>query len=171
MDSQQLRAQLERHHEEAYGWALNLCRYRTDDADNLLQTSYVNILSRPGTFAEHSSFQTWLFAVIRKTALELRRREWLHRLWLISDDKAEQQLDHRPRPEHLVHEAERSTRLRDAVARLPRRQSEVVHLVFYHELSIADAAGVMQVSLGSARRHYERAKLRLRQLLPEEERT
>jgi DNA-directed RNA polymerase specialized sigma24 family protein len=41
----------------------------------------------------------------------------------------------------------------------------VLFLVFYHELSVDDAAGVIAVSAGAARQHYARAKARLRQLL------
>jgi RNA polymerase sigma factor (sigma-70 family) len=163
MDNQQLRAQLEQHHVEAFTWALSLGRFDPDDADNVLQTAYVNILSRHSVFSGRSSFRTWLFAVIRKTAAELRRREWLRRLRLVADADIEQPLDQRPRPDQIVHEAERSVLLRKAIALLPRRQCEVLHLVFYHDLSVAEAAAVMEVSIGSARRHYERAKQKLRQ--------
>jgi RNA polymerase sigma-70 factor (ECF subfamily) len=41
----------------------------------------------------------------------------------------------------------------------------VLHLVFYQDLSISEAAVIMGVSLGSARTHYERGKARLRELL------
>jgi RNA polymerase sigma factor (sigma-70 family) len=162
MDNQQFRAQLEQHHVEAFTWALSLCRFDPDDADNLLQTAYVNILSRASMFSEQSSFRTWLFAVIRNTATELRRREWLRRVWLVADADIAQTWDHRPRPDQILHEDERSVQLRKAIVLLPRRQCEVLNLVFYHDLSVAEAASVMAVSIGSARRHYERAKQRLR---------
>jgi RNA polymerase sigma factor (sigma-70 family) len=168
MDDQQFRALLEQHHVQAFTWALSLCRFDSDAADNLLQTAYVNILSRHSMFSEQSSFRTWLFAVIRKTASELRRREWLQRLWLVADADIGQPLDHRPRPDQIVQEDERSAALRRSIAQLPRRQCEIMQLVFYHEIPIAEAAVVMGVTIGSARRHYERAKQRLKQLVSEE---
>jgi len=162
MDNHDIRAQLEQHHVHAYTWALSLCRYASQDADNVLQTAYVNILARKAVFSGRSSFRTWLFAVIRKTAAELRRREWLNPLQRMGDYNSEQHIDP-PRPDDVFHDDERSLLLRHAIAQLPRRQREVLHLVFYQDLSLAQCAEVMAVSIGSARRHYERAKQRLRE--------
>jgi RNA polymerase sigma-70 factor (ECF subfamily) len=66
--------------------------------------------------------------------------------------------------------AETTARLVEALRRLPPRQRELLHLVFYQDLSIAEAADVLGVSLGTARTHYERGKARLRGLLGEEDR-
>jgi DNA-directed RNA polymerase specialized sigma24 family protein len=51
---------------------------------------------------------------------------------------------------------------------LSPRQREVLHLVFYQDLTIAAAAGVLNISIGSARVHYERGKAQLRRLLGDE---
>jgi len=156
-----LEASLEALHEASFGWARSCCDGDADEAADVLQTTYVKVLSGAARFAGQSSFRTWLFGVIRFTALEARRK-----------GGRELSLDAHPEPESPEHaadaaliEAEEHAALRSALAVLPDRQREVLHLVFHQELSIAEASAVMGVSLGSARVHYERAKKRMRTLL------
>ena len=65
-------------------------------------------------------------------------------------------------PDEATHRSEVQSLFRRAFAGLPQRQREVLHLVFYQDLSIAEAARVLGISLGTARVHYERGKSQLR---------
>jgi RNA polymerase sigma factor (sigma-70 family) len=127
--------------------------------------SYQKILSRRARFSGRSSFKTWLFGVIRLTALDQRRwsvRHWLRFLPLPDDEPLATTGDF---PGESFLQAEQNQALRDALARLASRQAEVLHLVFYHDLTLDEAAAVMRVSPGTARTHYERGKASLRSLL------
>ncbi|HXT22554.1 MAG TPA: sigma-70 family RNA polymerase sigma factor [Thermoanaerobaculia bacterium] len=161
-----LRGELERLHGASFGWAMCCCGHRREEAEDVLQTSYLKVLDGSARFAGGASFKTFLFAVIRRTAAERRRRElvrggllarWLR---LAPAAAVAEPLDLQP--------SARAARLRDALARLPHRQQEVLRLVFQHELPIAEAAAVLGVGVGSARTHYERGKRRLRELLGDE---
>ena len=147
------------------GWALTCCKWDRSEADDVLQTSYLKVLSGRATFHERSSFRTWLFGIIRVTALERRRRSLVQRLLFERSADAADAIDPAPDPASAVTRSQESSELVNALSTLPARQRDVLHLVFYQELTIREAADVLGISIGTARTHYERGKARLRELL------
>ena len=159
--------QLEALHPDAFGWALHCCAGDHARAEDVLQNAYLKLAQKPAQHDGSSSFKTWWFGVIRFTAHEefrrLRYREsLLGRLLLQITGTAH---DPRPSPARQLELDERTAELRRCLAQLPARQAEVLHLVFYQDLTLNEAAAVMRVSIGSVRQHYERGKARLRTLL------
>jgi RNA polymerase sigma-70 factor (ECF subfamily) len=165
MNPTELEAQLERLHRESYGWALHCCDRNEAEAEDVLQTTYLRVVSGKARFKEKSSFRTWLFGVIRRTAREHGRRDRARRERILRLVPANMEDSTVPDPIQQMENTRRSRALLAALEKLSDRQREVLHLVFYQDLSIAEAAEVMGVSLGSARTHYERGKSRLRTLL------
>jgi RNA polymerase sigma-70 factor (ECF subfamily) len=149
-------------HAEAFGWALACCRRDRFLAEEVLHVAYVKVLEGSARFDERSSFKTFLFGVIRNTAMEQRRADWLsvRRLthWFTVRPATAPTAD----PEAVWIRSERAGALSAALARLSNRQREVLHLVFYQDLTIEEAAQVLGITTGSARTHYERGKARLR---------
>ena len=72
---------------------------------------------------------------------------------------------HACEPDAAFERSETQFRFQRALETLPSLQREVLHLVFYEDLSLRDAADVMNVTIGSARQHYQRGKRRLRESL------
>lgn len=169
MNGYELRGELEKHHRESFGWALSCCAHDATEAENMLQTVYLKVLEDKARFDGRSSFKTWLFAVIRTTAIDERRRRWLRRIRLESYAESLRHTAIEESAGESTFRSEVRDLFRRALIELPRRQREVLQLAFYHDLSLAEAAEVMGVSIGSARTHYERGKQRLRQLMKEVE--
>jgi len=164
MDGSQLRSELERNHVESYGWAMCCCAREPAHAEEVLQAVYLKVLEGKAVYDGRALFKTWLFAVVRRTAAEERRRKLLRQLRLLRyrpPSAREQPLD------EAIYRSEMQTLFLEALARLPGRQREVLHLLFYHDLSLSEAAGVMGVSVGAARKHYDRGKRALRRQLTE----
>jgi RNA polymerase sigma factor (sigma-70 family) len=158
-----LRAELARVHLESHAWAVRCCGGDANDAGDVLHRAYMKVLDGKARYEGRSAFKTWFFGVVRHTAREHARQGWLR---LVRLERWWQQRE--PNEEGAVDD-ERVTRLRAVLTSLSKRQQEVLHLVFYQNLSINEAAEVLAMPIGTARTHYERGKARLRELLDNEE--
>jgi RNA polymerase sigma factor (sigma-70 family) len=173
MDDVELKRELERAHADSFGWAMACCRRDRYDAEEVLQTVYLSVLDGRARYDGRSSFRTWLFGVIRLTAASERRKAWLRGLLLEreregGDGRREAGIlapNSVAAPDAEAEVKSRREALVRSLARLASRQREVLQLVFYHDLTVDEAATVMGVSVGSARTHYARGKARLATLL------
>ena len=162
MERRDLEAELERCHPDGFAWAVRCCGGNRSDAEDVLHQAYLKVLDGKARFEGRSTFRTWLFGVIRHTAREQGRAWWRQALklggwWRERPGSEDPALAAGTDDEH--------GRLKQAVNQLSKRQAEVVHLVFYQDLTIQEAADVLAMPVGTARTHYERAKARLRSLL------
>lgn len=163
MSEPDIRDQLENHHRASFGWALCCCGRDPLEAENVLQIVYIKILEGKARYDGQSTFKTWLFSVIRRTAAEERRRRILYELRLLKYESAGGRVSPTEGPDQTLYRTEIQTMFQQALASLSARQQSVLQLVFYHDLSVRQAAEVMGLSVGSARIHYERGKKRLRE--------
>ena len=170
MDIAELKAELETLHGASFGWALNCCRRDRTEAEEVLQMVYLKILEGKARFRGEASLKTWLFAVIRKTAIGEHRKNILRKLrWSDSSEAATTLVSPLAQPGAAFEKSETQALFQTAMKSLPRRQREALHLVFYQDLSLNEAAEVMGISIGSARQHYDRGKKRLREYLGQTE--
>ena len=157
--------ELEQLHGQCFSWALTCTRGRRSEAEDVLQMTYLAIIEGRARFDGGSSLKTWIFAVIRNQARSRSRQlryalQSLTRIAAFATDD-----DASTAPDAETH------RLVAALHALPNRQREVLDLVFYRGLAIAEAAAVLGIGLGTARIHYERGKAALRRQLDAQERT
>lgn len=169
MKQTDFQGELGRLHPASFGWALWCCDHRQEEAEEVLQTAYLKALEGTAKFDGRSSLRTWFFGVIRRTAREQRRRRWLRDQILGRWFTRQPAPMPAPDPEAVATGSENSRDLLQALAGLPPRQREVLHLVFYQDLTVEEASRVLEVSVGTARTHFARGKDQLRQMLTRRE--
>jgi RNA polymerase sigma-70 factor (ECF subfamily) len=151
---------LESLHAESWGWAL-LARDR-DLAEDVLHGIPSH---RPGRarFGGKSSFKTWIFGVIRDRTVE--KAAWLWNIRHRRSDAADVPI-RRVAPTRTSKTPGGDVGAAMLACRIVSAKS---CSWLYHDLTIEDAARVMEVSVGSARTHYDRGKKALARLLTAEE--
>jgi RNA polymerase sigma-70 factor (ECF subfamily) len=168
MNRAELEQQLEELHPASFAWTLGCCGRDRGNAEEVLQETYLKILDGKARFDGRSTLKTWLFSVIRRTAAAHRRFGWLRALRFVSHETGNVASHEESAERRLIH-SEKAAALLRAIASLAPRQREVIELVFYHDMTIEQSAEVVGVSLGTARVHYQRGKVRLRAALVREE--
>lgn len=159
MDKNWLKHIISQHHEASYRWACHCCHQDPELAKDVLQMVYVKILEGKAQYDQRSKILTWLFSIIRFTAIdELKKQSRQQHTSLTTIQNMEE-----PSPS-------RQGAYERLLNQLSEKQREVLLLVFYHGMTIESAAAVMQCSLGTARTHYQRGKNRLKEMIVHEER-
>jgi len=154
-----IRSLLQEHHTESYIWALRCSLGNGEEAKEALQESYLKVLEGRAKFNGGSEFKTWLFAVIRITIADRRRKQVMQE---IKNLKLAELLKRFASPHSDAETNEMEEQLLHSLFELSPRQEQVLRLVFYHDFTIEAAATIMGISVGSARTHYERGKNNLR---------
>jgi RNA polymerase sigma-70 factor (ECF subfamily) len=150
------RSALEAIHDQVFSWALSRCNYERAVAEDLVQQTYVELLTGKAKFQGRSSLKTFVFSVVQNLARSRFRR-------VASRIRMVQVMQQNDVEEFAVADlpAEHPT-LWQAVQNLPQRQRDIIELVFCRDITIEEASRVMGVTTGTGRVHYDRAKKALR---------
>jgi len=153
-------------HRSLYRYALALTGRDHEEAAEVVQQTYLEVIEGRARLAVAADPQAFLFGVTRRVAASRRRRRWVQERLLgpllpAASRAAAAEGD----PEGESSARERAARVRRALGGLKGRQLETATLVFMEGMTVERAAKAMGVSPGAARRHYHRAKLELARLL------
>jgi RNA polymerase sigma-70 factor (ECF subfamily) len=152
---------VERHRRAVY----QLC-YRfvgnQEDASDLSQEVFLRAFRGLRKFRGQSSLGTWLYRIgvnlcLNRVSAKTPASEPIDARQFV-DERAES-------PSDRVLKAERSARVRAAIARLPRKQRATLILRTYHEMSHQEIADVLGSSVGAVKANFFHALGNLKKLL------
>lgn len=147
---------------------LGYLKARMDDAqlaEEVLNDVMLAVWEHAHTFEAKSRVKTWLLVIARNRAINATRRKKLPVIHL-QDVFSVQSEDTGPLEATVRHEQQ--DQVRAAIHKLPAAQREVLVLVFYHQLTGAEVAEVLDISEGTVKSRLHRAKESLKRLLAQE---
>jgi RNA polymerase sigma-70 factor (ECF subfamily) len=150
----------------AYGLALRIAGDRRL-AQDAVQDAFVRAWRRAGSYdPRRGSARAWLLRIVRNSAIDQLRSE---RAKLRAELRAEEDTSGRApeRPDDVAADAQRGSRLRDALRRLPEEQQRVIEIAYFEGLSHSEIATREGIPLGTVKSRLHEGVVRLRRFVEE----
>jgi RNA polymerase sigma-70 factor (ECF subfamily) len=151
-----------------YGTALRLTR-RPQDAEDLVQDTYLKAFRASHQFERGTNLKAWLFTILHNTFRNTRRHLVRSPVEVDSEavDKAADDAAGEHTPEQILTRATLDTDLQAALDALPEAFRQAVWLRDVEELSYAEIAKVLDVPIGTVMSRISRGRRALYQGLQE----
>src|SRR4051812_24546052 len=133
-------------------------------AEDLVQDVFTSIWAGRLRLDVRGSLRSYLFAAVRNRALNVRKHQLVERDWEEDEAIPDVRALHRapPRPDDLLDDDERRTRLRAALEALPERCRLVMQLRWEEQLTHAEIAEVLGITVKGVERQLARGLRALR---------
>ncbi|HKH00695.1 MAG TPA: sigma-70 family RNA polymerase sigma factor [Bradyrhizobium sp.] len=150
-----------RHHVRVYRFVLRLVSDPTL-AEDLISEVFLDVWRQANRFEGRAAVSTWLLAIARFKALSALRRRPDEEL---DEDKAAAIEDPRDDPETAMEKKDKGEILRKCMTSLSREHREIIDLVYYHEKSIEEVAGILSIPENTVKTRMFYARKKLAELL------
>ena len=139
-----------------------------DEAEDVVQDSFVQAYIKLDTFQGNSRFFTWLYRIAFNNALSRRRRRKAD----VSIDASKEMSGKEPHDRHeapdepLLRE-ERIASVKAAMERLTEEHKTILLMREMQDMSYEEIAEVLQINIGTVRSRLSRARNQLKEFLEE----
>jgi len=135
------------------------------EAEDIVQQAVLLAFSRLSQFRQEASFKTWLSAIALREVSQLRRGQAVARLRPLHETHAVNLADPSSSPEAQCQRRQEVERLYQAVTKLPEKYRLMIQLRDLRELSIAETARSLSLTVPVVKiRHHRARKLLVRSL-------
>jgi len=153
-----------RHHVRVYRFVLRLVRNEAT-AEDLISEVFLDVWRQAEKFEGRAAVSTWMLGIARFKALSALRRRPEQEL---DDETAERIEDQSDNPETTLAKKDKSSQLREVLSKLSNEHREIIDLVYYHEKSVEEVAGIVGIPAATVKTRMFYARKKLSELLKEQ---
>jgi RNA polymerase sigma-70 factor, ECF subfamily len=153
-----------RHHVRVYRFVLRMVRNEAT-AEDLISEVFLDVWRQAEKFEGRSTVSTWMLSVARFKALSVLRRRSEEELDEETAGAIEDQADD---PEVALTKKDKGAALRQCLTRLSTEHREIIDLIYYHEKSVEEVAGIVGIPEATVKTRMFYARKKLSELLKEQ---
>jgi RNA polymerase sigma-70 factor (ECF subfamily) len=150
-------------YQERLYWHIRKMVMDHDDADDILQNTFIKVWRSVDKFREESSLYTWLYRIATNESLTF-----------INSNKRRSMVPMNDTSEFLMNNLESDVyfdgdeiqlRLQEAVLKLPEKQRIVFNLKYFEEMKYEDMSQVLDTSVGALKASFHHAAKKVEEYL------
>jgi RNA polymerase sigma-70 factor, ECF subfamily len=156
-----------RYESKVYSLAMKMLR-NPEDAEDVLQETFLRAYRGIKSFKGNSTFSTWIYRITANSALMRLRKKQLPQVSIEDSDERETPIsivDWAPGPVEQLLNQEMQRVMDEAIETLPPEFRQVFILRDVEELSNADVAEILDLSVAAVKSRLHRARLKVRNRL------
>ena len=148
-------AKLLKDYKERLYWHIRKIVIEHDDADDVLQNTFLKIFQNINGFNENSTIYTWMYKIATNEALNLIKKKSKH--YGISNEEWIEIKVSKLESDSYFDGDELSIKLQNAVAKLPEKQRLIFNMKYFDEMKYDNISEILGTSVGGLKASYHHA--------------
>jgi RNA polymerase sigma-70 factor, ECF subfamily len=145
---------MEKYQERLY-WQARRMVQNHDDANDVIQNTFIKVYKNIGGFEGKSKLITWLIKIVTNESITFLNKKKRNQSTPL--DNGERSLTNNLESDPYFEGSEVQRRLQEAIATLPEKQKLVFNLRYFDEMSYADMSEIVGTSEGALKASFHHA--------------
>ena len=152
-----------RRHQEKLYWHIRKIVISHEDANDVIQETFIKAWNNLGNFRGDSKLFTWLFRIATNEALShLKRSRRKTRIPFID---LENRLENTMEGDYYFDGDELQLKFQKAILKLPEKQRLVFNMKYFDEMKYDEIAEILDTSVGALKASYHHAVKKIKEFL------
>jgi len=144
-------------------WHIRRMVISHEDAEDVLQETFIRVFRSMDGFREESSFSTWIYRIATNECLRFldRRKEQV----LSTEEVQEELMNKLMASEYVDYDNAMEVKFQQAILRLPEKQRLVFNLRYYDELKYEEISRITDTRVETLKSNYHFAKEKIKEYM------
>ncbi len=153
---------LDKYQDRIY-WLVKRMVTDSDDAEDVVQNTFIKVFRNIGSFEGKSKFYTWLYRIASNESISFLQQK--SRKMVSSLDAGDGWEMQKMRADEFVDGEDIRMRLDKAISSLPDKQKLVFNLRYFEEMTYEEMSEVLDTSVGALKASYHHAVKKIEQFI------